>query len=103
MSSDQPIKVTDPEALTTQARLHYDIRDFCHQMAGQFESKADAVASQLKDGQAAQYRQWWAALKAHLLKMASQHDQFGHHLEAARAEYEKLEPHVVKSFTTHVQ
>lgn len=102
MSSDQPIKVADPEALTTQARLHYEIRDFCYQMAGQFESKAEAVASQLTDNQAAQYRQWWAALRAHLLKLASQHDQFGRRLEAARAEYEKLEPHVVKSFQTHM-
>jgi hypothetical protein len=97
---NEPIKVTEPDKLSTQARLHYDIRDFCQQIAGEFENKAEAVASQLTDKQTVQYRQWWAALKAHLLKMAQQHDQFGQHLDAARTEYEKLEPHVARSFTT---
>lgn len=96
----EPIKVTDPQALATQARIHSDIRDFCRQIAGQFESKAEAVASQLNGSQAQQYRQWWAALKPQLLRMAEQHGQFARHLDAASAEYEKLEPHVTRSFTT---
>lgn len=92
------IHVAAPDALTAQARRHYEIRDYCNQIAGEFESKYQAVLSELQGGQAQQYQQWWTTLKAHLLKMASQHDQFGRNLEAACAGYETLEPHVARSF-----
>jgi uncharacterized protein YukE len=97
MGTDE-IRVSAPEALATQALLHYEIRDFCQQIAGEFESKYQAVVSQLQGKQADNYRQWWQALKPHLLKLAAQHDQFGHRLETASAGYATLEPHVAETF-----
>ncbi|HLZ23383.1 MAG TPA: hypothetical protein VKQ30_14800 [Ktedonobacterales bacterium] len=97
MATDE-IRLSDLEALTAQARLHYEIRDFCYQIAGEFESKYQAVASQLQGKQAENYQQWWQALKPHLLKLASQHEQFGHNLEVAHANYKPLDPHITQTF-----
>jgi hypothetical protein len=102
MASEQ-INVADPQALATQALIHYEIRDFCQQIASQFEGKAEAVASQLKDQQAIYYRQWWTTLRTHLLRMAEQHDKFGRNLDGASSSYQEVEPHNVRQFQGHVR
>ncbi len=98
---DEQIRVDDSDALTAQARLHREMRDHLRQIVGGFDSRHNAIASQLDGGQAAQYQQWWQTLRAHLLKQAQQHDEFAQRLDDARATYAATEARVNKTFTPH--
>lgn len=99
MAQQQQLQVNDPEALRTQARLHYQMRDFLTEMAAGFQGRYDTVVSQLDSSQIGRYQQWWQTLKTHLLHEATAHEELGQRLEAASGAYTTAEQHTTHTFT----
>ena len=96
--------ITSLDQFTTQARLHYQIRDHFHQIVSRFDTHYNEIVDTLTGGQKEIYTQWWQTRRRELLAHADFHDQFGHHLESAKASYETTDQAVanaMKPITTN--